>query len=209
MSTTIHERNFLSRSGPVVAVIGLHVVVLYVLATTMGVIRTPEFVKPLEAVFIPESMPAEPEVPEVKPDIAKMEPTDTPMPEVDLDEVLAPPAENPMPASENAVSATAATGAPAQDLKTSTRVEPTYPPQSRRLGEEGTVKLRILVDANGRPKDVQVMTSSGFPRLDQAAQEAVRRWRFVAATDGSRAVEAWTQVGVTFRLTDKERAAAK
>lgn len=209
MSTTIHQGSLLSRSGPAIAVIALHIGVLYVLATTMGVIRAPEFVKPLEAVFIPETVQSEPEIPEVKPDIAKMEPTEQTMPEINLDEVLAPPAENPLPASENAIAATAASGAPAQDLKTSTRVEPTYPAQSRRLGEEGSVKLRILVDATGRPKTIEVMASSGFPRLDQAAQEAVRRWRFKAATDGSRAIEAWTQVGVTFRLTDKERAAAK
>lgn len=209
MSTTIHQGSLLSRSGPAIAVIALHIGVLYVLATTMGVIRAPEFVKPLEAVFIPETVQSEPEIPEVKPDIAKMEPTEQTMPEINLDEVLAPPAENPLPASENAIAATAASGAPAQDLKTSTRVEPTYPAQSRRLGEEGSVKLRILVDATGRPKTIEVMASSGFQRLDQAAQEAVRRWRFKAATDGSRAIEAWTQVGVTFRLTDKERAAAK
>jgi len=209
MSTTIHEGNFLRRSGPAIAVVALHIGVLYVLATTMGVIRAPEFVQPLQAVFIPESVQSEPEVPEVKPDIAKMEPTDQPMPEVNLDEVLAPPAENPMAASDSAIAATAASGAPAQDLKTSTRIEPTYPAQSRRVGEEGTVKLRILVDTAGRPKQVQVLASSGFSRLDQAAQEAVRRWRFVAATDGSHAIDAWTQVAVTFRLTDKERQAAK
>lgn len=209
MLTTIHEGNFLRRSGPAIAVVALHIGVLYVLATTMGVIRAPDFVQPLQAVFIPESVQSEPEVPEVKPDIAKMEPTDQPMPELNLDEVVAPPTENVMPASESAIAATAASGAPAQDLKTSTRVEPIYPAQSRRLGEEGTVKLRILVDTSGRPKQIQVLASSGFPHLDQAAQDAVRRWKFVAATDGTRAVEAWTQVGVTFRLTDKERQAAK
>ena len=32
--------------------------------------------------------------------------------------------------------------------------------------------------------------------------EAVRKWRFVAATDGTSKIQAWTQVAVTFRLTD-------
>jgi hypothetical protein len=31
--------------------------------------------------------------------------------------------------------------------------------------------------------------------------EAVRKWRFVAATDGTNAITAWTQVAITFRLT--------
>lgn len=208
MSTTLHQRSALTRTGPAIAVIALHVGVLYVLSVTMGIVRKPEFVQPLEAVFIPDTTQAEPDIPEVKPDIKEMEPTDQPMPEVNLDEVLAPPAENPMPASENAVAATAVSGAPAQDLKTSSRVEPIYPPASRRAGEEGTVKLRILVDERGRPTTVEVLTSSNFPKLDQAAVEAVRRWRFAAATDGARAIQAWTQVAVTFRLTDKERQAA-
>jgi protein TonB len=195
-----------TRSGPAIAVIALHIGILYVLSVTMGIVRTPQFVQPLEAVFLPdEQIKPEPEVPIVKPQIADMQPADQPMPQVDLDEVLAPPAENPMPASDSALAATQVTGAPARELKTSQRVEPAYPPASRRQGEEGTVKLRILVDAGGRPKQVEIMNSSGFPRLDQAALEAVRRWRFVAATDGQRAIEAWTQIGVTFRLTDQEK----
>lgn len=207
MSTTIHQGTVLSRSGPAIAVIALHIGILYVLSVTMGIVNVPQVLKPVEAIFIPETQPAEPEIPEVKPDIAEMQPADQPVPQIDLNEVLAPPAENPMPASDNAVAATAASGVPAQDLKTSRRVEPTYPPTSRRLGEEGTVKLRILVDASGRSKQVEVATSSGFPRLDQAAVEAVKRWRFVAATNGSSAIDAWTQVSVTFQLTQDRQAA--
>jgi protein TonB len=62
--------------------------------------------------------------------------------------------------------------------------------------------LKVLVDEAGRPKDIQVATSSGFSRLDEAAKQAVRRWKFVAATDGSKAISVWTQVSITFRLTD-------
>lgn len=207
MSTTVHQGTLLSRSGPAIAVIALHIGILYVLSITMGIVNVPQVLKPVEAIFIPEATQPEPEIPEVKPDIAQMQPSDQPVPEINLDEVLAPPAENPMPASDNAVAATAVSGAPAQDLKTKQRVEPTYPPTSRRLGEEGTVKLRILVDPSGRSKQVEVATSSGFPRLDQAAMEAVKRWRFVAATNGSSAIEAWTQVSVTFQLTQERQAA--
>jgi protein TonB len=72
---------------------------------------------------------------------------------------------------------------------------------SRRLGEEGTVRLKVLVDERGRPRDVQLAKGSGFARLDQAAMDAVRRWKFVAATDGAKPITAWTQVAVTFKLT--------
>jgi len=192
-----------SRGGPLAAVIGIHVAIVYLLAVSMGVVDAPKFVQPIEAVFIPENTQPEPEMPKIKPDIEVAQPSEQPPPEIQFDEVVAPPAETPMPASNNAVAATEATvGQAAQDLKTSTRIEPTYPPASRRASEEGTVRLKVLVDESGRPKDIQVAQSSGFARLDDAAKQAVRRWKFVAATDGAKAISVWTQVSITFRLTD-------
>jgi protein TonB len=186
------------------AVVGIHAAIIYLLALSMGVVDAPKFAQPIEAVFIPEpTQPAEPEKPIVKPKIEDMAPTEQPPPEIQFDEVIAPPAENPIPASNNAVTATEATvGQAARELKTNTRVEPAYPPASRRAGEEGTVRLKVLVDETGRPKDVQVAQTSGFSRLDDAAKQAVRRWRFEAATDGNRPISVWTQVAITFKLTN-------
>lgn len=196
------EGGIFSRGGPALMVIGLHIAIIYVLAASMGVIDVPKFVQPLETVFVPEAPQSKPEpMKTVKPDIPDIQQPDQPIPEVAVDEPIAPPAENPMPASANAIAATAAEGAPAQDLKTSTRIEPSYPPISRRMGEEGQVQLRVLVDETGKPKDIQVLKGSGFDRLDSAAKEAVRKWRFKAATDGSKNIMAWTQVAVTFKLT--------
>jgi protein TonB len=198
---TPSNEGFLTRSGPAMAVIGLHILIIYGLAATMGVVKVPQFAAPIEAVFIPEQIEDKPEPPvPVKPELDQVMPTETPMPEVQFDEPVVPPAEVAMAPSENAIAATTA-GAVAQDLKTSNRVEPTYPSASRRASEEGTVRLKVLVDEKGRPKNVAVAASSGFPRLDQAAMDAVRKWRFVAATNGTNAIAAWTQVAITFRLT--------
>jgi periplasmic protein TonB len=193
----------LSRGGPAIAVIGVHLLIVYGLVVSMGIVEMPKFAQPVTAVFIPEQTEVQPE-PEikVKPQIEADLPLDEPLPEVQYEEPIAPPTETPMPPSESAISATQAnTGAVAQELKTSSRVEPTYPPMSRRLGEEGTVRLKVLVDERGRPREVQVAQGSGFSRLDQAAVDAVRRWKFVAATDGANPITAWTQVAVTFKLT--------
>lgn len=196
------EGSVLSRGGPALAVIGIHVLIIYGLATSMGIVKIPKFAAPIEAVFIPEQTPVEPESQiQVKPEIDQVMPTEQPPPEIQFDEPVALPSETPMPPSQSAISAAAASGAPAQDLKTSNRVDPTYPSASRRAGEEGTVRLKVLVDEKGRPRDVSIANSSGFARLDQAAMEAVRKWRFVAATDGAKAITAWTQVAITFRLT--------
>ena len=77
---------------------------------------------------------------------------------------------------------------------------PAYPVLSRRLGEEGQVVLRVFVEASGRPSQVDIRRTSGSPRLDQAAQDAVWRWTFVAARQGPEAVGAWVLVPLVFNL---------
>ena len=65
-----------------------------------------------------------------------------------------------------------------------------YPKASERLGEAGVVQVRVLVDAQGLPRQVSVHKSSGFPRLDEAALTAMRGARFKPRTE-DRAPVAW------------------
>ena len=76
---------------------------------------------------------------------------------------------------------------------------PTYPSQSRRLKEEGTVLSLVRVSAEGSPANVEVRQSSGFERLDEAALQAVRQWRFVPAKRGSQNVAASVLVPIQFK----------
>lgn len=78
--------------------------------------------------------------------------------------------------------------------------KPNYPNASKRMGEEGTVKLRVEVDAQGRAQSVRLEVSSDYPRLDQAALLAVQRWRFVPARRGTQTVAATVIVPVQFHL---------
>ncbi len=84
---------------------------------------------------------------------------------------------------------------------------PRYPPAARRRGIEGTVMLEVLVSPAGLPDRVEILRSSGSGLLDEAAVEAVRRWRFRPARRGREAVEGRVSVPVTFRLIESERAA--
>ena len=81
------------------------------------------------------------------------------------------------------------------------QVRPVYPAAPRRLGIQGTTMLRVHVLADGRIGDVLVERSAGHPDLDQAATEAVRRWRFEPARRGDDAVAMWVLLPVEFRLT--------
>ncbi len=80
--------------------------------------------------------------------------------------------------------------------------KPPYPETARRDGKEGRVLLRVLVNEEGRTTSVEVNHSSGAETLDQAAVEAIKRWRFSPARLGDRPVESWVRIPIEFRLTD-------
>lgn len=77
---------------------------------------------------------------------------------------------------------------------------PQYPSRSRRLGEQGRVVLRVLVNAGGSADELQVRESSGHTRLDNAARDTVRRWRFVPAKRGETPIPAWVLIPISFSL---------
>lgn len=55
---------------------------------------------------------------------------------------------------------------------------PSYPLESRRAREQGTVVLSVVLGTDGRVATLSITRSSGFGRLDRAALNAVRRWRW-------------------------------
>lgn len=77
---------------------------------------------------------------------------------------------------------------------------PKYPPESEAAREHGTVILSVEINTAGRPESVKLEKSSGYPRLDRAAIEAVRRWRFKPATRDGQPVAARVNIPVLFKL---------
>ncbi len=78
------------------------------------------------------------------------------------------------------------------------RFAPEYPSLARDAGVEGTVLVWALVGLDGSVEQVQVQKS--IPMLDEAAREAVRRWRFTPALANKHPVRVWVAVPVRFRL---------
>jgi protein TonB len=179
-------------------ILGLHAIVIYAIAMSLGVVKIPEFAQDMEAVIIDAPQTEEVKPVEVKPELAELTP-DVPMPEAIPEippeiEVEAPPV------VENAIATTPEAAPEVENLAVSNRVNPVYPPASRRAGEQGVVMLRVLVNENGRPGDVQVTQSSGFPKLDQAALDAIKKWTFKPAKNGATPILSWTRVQVKFEL---------
>ena len=53
-----------------------------------------------------------------------------------------------------------------------------YPSFSKRSGEQGAVVVRLIIDESGSVEDVALLQSSTFPRLDRAATDIGKRYRF-------------------------------
>jgi len=107
----------------------------------------------------------------------------------------------PVPVSAAAsVPAALAVSEPRFDASYLDNPAPVYPALSQRLREEGRVVLRVYVDAGGRANQIQINSSSGSQRLDQAAQDTVSRWKFIPAQRGAEAVGAWVLVPIAFNL---------
>lgn len=85
-------------------------------------------------------------------------------------------------------------------LIASSQQPPVYPRASRRAGEAGTVVLRINIAASGTVTATAVVASSGFERLDAAAQKAVQQWRFTPGTVDGVPTAMPLQVPIRFEL---------
>ena len=82
--------------------------------------------------------------------------------------------------------------------------KPVYPLASRRRREEGVVVLAVQLDREGVPGRIQIMQSSKFQMLDEAAVRAVNQWRFTPARLGRVAVTSQIQVPIRFKLSDSK-----
>jgi len=187
----------LGGSGRALVVIGLHVMVIYLVATSLGIVKAPVLSQPMEAVLIAtpqESKPIQPPVVKpqlVEPTLEIPQPDTVPIPQVQV------PAD--LPAS-NAISAPLSNAMESTELQVASRVSPVYPAASLRANEEGAVILRVLVDEQGRPLQVDVLKSSGYQRLDDAAKRAVGHWVFVPPKQDGQTVRSWSRVQVRFEL---------
>jgi len=75
-----------------------------------------------------------------------------------------------------------------------------YPRASRRIGETGKVLVRVYIDEEGLPRNVQLNQSSGHTRLDYAAVAAVHKARFKPYTENGRPTAGWAFIPLNFEL---------
>jgi len=75
-----------------------------------------------------------------------------------------------------------------------------YPRLSRRNNESGRVIVRVYIDTAGLPRNVQVSSSSGHARLDDAGVAAVQKARFKPYTENGQPTAGWALIPLNFEL---------
>jgi protein TonB len=183
--------------------------------------------KAIEGVIIPAPVAPQPEKPKPKP--VQPEPVKKPKPQPQKKAVAKkavttpkPAPIKPAPVAEASPKAVSAPEAVANSEKTTTATKaaepepaatppvasankavnkaPLYPTLSRRLKEQGTVYLQVLVLKNGKVGQLKLKQSSGFARLDQSALNAVRGWTYQPALKLSQPIDYWFVQPVVFNL---------
>lgn len=111
-----------------------------------------------------------------------------------------PPA--PAPKAEPAPAVPAPVTPPRTDAAHLNNPAPQYPALSRRLGEQGRAMLDVYILPDGSVGEIKLNKSSGFPRLDNAALQAVKNWKYVPAKRGDKPIPFWYVQPVSFVLNN-------
>lgn len=135
-----------------------------------------------------------PSPPEPAPVPAFTPPTPTPL------AVVAVPAPVPEPAPVLAPAPAPPTIIPASAVQYLEAPVLDYPRLARRKGEAGRVMVRVYIDTAGLPRNVQVSTTSGHVRLDDAAVAAVQKARFRPYTQNGQPTAGWASIPINFEL---------
>lgn len=80
------------------------------------------------------------------------------------------------------------------------RINPTYPAAAMARRAEGTVILSLLVSEKGDVTDAKVLRGVSGPGLDQAALDAVKKWKFTPAMKNGKRVRVWITYPIVFKM---------
>lgn len=198
--------------GGIAFVILLHALLVYALVNGLAR-KVVDVVKgPLETKIIQEVKPPPAEPPPPPPKLVTPPPPFIPPPEINIAQTAPaantiaavstapPPAAAPAPAPVEAPKP-AVHAAPV--VRSSSCREPEYPAAAQRLGESGTVVLALLVGTDGRVVDSKIEQSSGSPRLDQAARQALTLCQFTPGTVDGKPEQAWGKLAYAFKTPDQ------
>lgn len=199
-----------------IAVVIIHVALIYALLNGLGK-HVITFIKeiPIEVSIIEEvKPPPPPPPPEIKPQIKV---TQLPKPFIPPPEVAVQ-----TPPSPQAITAVSTETPTHQDFHPqvaaptdksadgpvvvkpqvdfSTCEKPAYPRNARANGDSGTVRIKFLIEIDGRVAETNIERSSSHRELDNAAVNALTLCRFKPGTVDGKPQKSWTSVDYVWKL---------
>jgi protein TonB len=138
----------------------------------------------------PEEKPQSPPPPKPEMTIPEPKPNPPPPPPVVQPVVVPPP--KPKPPTEDYV--------PVTQPNFAMQATHVYPPEAARRHQQGTVVLMLYVNGSGTLDKIEIVKSSGFPLLDEAAIREMKLSKFQPAMDGAIPIRSRAQASVTYRL---------
>ena len=118
----------------------------------------------------------------------------------DAPQEKAPPTPPPSPPAPPAPPAAPKMELPSSNAAYLNNPSPAYPAVSKRMGEQGKVFLRVYINEQGQPEKIEIKQSSGYDRLDEAALNTVRNWKFVPGKRNGVPEAMWHIVPINFVL---------
>lgn len=208
MSYALAQATTTRRSGLLGVVVGAHVGVLLLIVASKTVVPQIMEIPMVVELLQPAAPKSEPKpLPVAKPVVTRPQPA----PKAPTPVIETTASSQPSPSAAVAAVAEnkpAPSPAPVAEAVSQARFDadylrnpaPNYPPLSRRMGEQGKVILRVQVSPQGAAESVDVKTTSGSQRLDDAAVNTVKNWKFVPARRGDTPVQSWVLVPIIFKL---------
>jgi len=199
------------RGAALIAVILLHVVIVWGFYTGLAGQLVQKIIPPVEIAQIekPKDVdkppPPPPKLEEIKPYVPPPEFVDIQAAPPETTAISVVTRDNtPPPAPVVAAPVQHAVSSPKMDPKHPFKIgEEYYPDASKRANEEGSCILLMKVAATGQILDATVQTSSGFPRLDEACLKGVKGQKMMPAMEDGKAVEGTFPFKITWKLTGK------
>ncbi len=176
----------------------------------------------------PPAKTATPPAPKVPVEAPKPTPKPTPKPEPKKQEKSVAPAPSPTPAQKTPAPTETGAAKPSESPQNATVAPPTggggvsgtpiqtdigklvvvyqpdadpyYPSFSKRAGEQGEVVVRLIISESGEVEEARLLQSSSYPRLDRAAMEIGKRYRFKPYTINGSPTKISTNLLIKFNL---------
>lgn len=79
-------------------------------------------------------------------------------------------------------------------------IKPKYPDLARERGEQGAIRLKLGINAKGLVENIEILSSTGFKLLDEAAIKAVKAAKFIPAQIEGEAVFSTSEIKLEFKL---------